>query len=196
MNKDIIGVGIQAIAYTHDKHPDSVIKTTSITGENDPAYQSLRLFYNHQDNPFFPKIYTYKVYPTRTLSKEEIKFLKSSHKLTLHGVPRQKEFTLVVVMERLKPILSITDEEILKLFDELGVIKYKGDIDEFIRYKRIIRNRFENPYEREMLRLSPNKQFAQAIRLLEPLFRHHDADMHFGNLMLRGKQLVIMDPIT
>lgn len=45
-------------------------------------------------------------------------------------------------------------------------------------------------------KLKKSSPFVSALSVLNKLFEDHDEDLHGGNIMLRGKQLVITDPIA
>jgi hypothetical protein len=47
-----------------------------------------------------------------------------------------------------------------------------------------------------MLQKIKDPNLNKALRLLEPLFRNYEPDMHGSNIMLRGSQWVFMDPIS
>jgi hypothetical protein len=56
---------------------------------------------------------------------------------------------------------------------------------------------FQNPeIRREMIRSIQEPNLKQALRLLEPLFRHYTPDMHGANIMVRGTQWVFIDPVS
>lgn len=64
----------------------------------------------------------------------------------------------------------------------------------------ITNKKFANPFKRQELKQSSsNRQFKQALRLLEPLFKYGEPDLHKKNIMLRqttnGPELVLVDPI-
>lgn len=60
----MLGQGMQAVAVRHPKSK-TVIKKVNITGDEDPAVKYVKLIANHQNNPFFPRIYSAKVYRLR-----------------------------------------------------------------------------------------------------------------------------------
>ncbi len=203
---EVLGVGGQAIAYLHKKFPGKVIKPIQITGPDDPQYQFTRLCLKHQDNPYFPKIYAVKMYPTKEVNwrEREDKFSRTSDKDRVLGqeAPYQMEYTLYVVTERLQHMTTVSE----KTIEEMGFDIPTATIsqDEWHRYKtreRVIEHRFRSMFHdhitrRNLLKTVRDPKLKQALRLLEPLFRNFEADMHFGNIMLRGKQWVITDPIT
>jgi len=61
-----LGSGTFAIAYEPKKQiGNKVVKVLEIYDETDPSYQFLRLCKNHQNNPFFPRIYNVKQYKNK-----------------------------------------------------------------------------------------------------------------------------------
>lgn len=188
-NYEFLGSGFQAIAYFSKKFPGKVIRASYIQGKNDPHYQFLRLCVNHKTNPYFPNVYTYKIYPSKELysTKEEEEFVKRyMHELR----PDYRPYVLIVVMEELKQIphnLHIRKEIVKKFMMDPNV--YHQDLDDaFI-------DRFDTKDSRkELIANTPDKYFAQALRLLEPLFNRYYEDVAFKNMMLRGNQLVFTDP--
>lgn len=164
--------GQQAVAYEHKQKPtkNQAIKVVNISGNSDPAYQFLRLCRNHQDNPHFPKIYNVRQYPSK------------------NGA-----FQMIITMEKLYHIPHNDDNFVYALFG----IPNNGTIDLHITILDYI---FEDPETRKIIvELTQFKSLKQAMRLLEPLFKHYLPDMHSGNIMYRktpnGPQLVFLDPI-
>ena len=194
---DIIGSGWQTVVYAHKKHANSVIKIASIDDAGDPIYQSLRVFFNHQNNPFFPKIYNYKVYPSRDVTDDEMDHLETFADIKEIGPPKDSPYKLVIVTERLQPIESISQNEILAMMESLGILQdVKNSPRTYIEHRSQMMSMFRFPETRGYMRQNTtNKDFANALRLLEPLFRKFAPDMHFNNVMLRGRQLVIIDPV-
>lgn len=203
-NHEVLGVGGQAIAYLHKKFPGKVIKPVQIVGPEDPQYQFTRLCIRHQDNPYFPKIYAVKMYPTKELDwrEREEMFSRKSDKDRVLGseAPYQMPFTLYVVTEKLHKIRDISVKAIAKM----GIIVPPIAPDEWSRFRteeqgieEHFANMFRTPAGRlNIMRTVHDPKLKEALRLLEPLFRNYTPDMHFGNIMLRGNQWVITDPIT
>jgi hypothetical protein len=200
-----LGTGYQAIAYTHKKFPNSVIKTINIKGEDDPAYQFILTCKDHPENPFFPKIYTVKHYDTAESTQYQRDLLYAD--IDKEDIPpqTQKEH-LIVVMEKLYPLRGDNEELSLRLLKQVGILPTDltnleqsglGKIDTPFRAMNRL---FKTPdTRRKLFHQSRNVQFKQALQILEPLFVKYDSDIHFNNMMLRhslqGPQLVFLDPV-
>ena len=209
-NHQVLGIGAQAIAYMHKKYPGKLIKTIQIYAKDDPQYQFARLCLNHQDNPYFPKIFGVKMFTSEDMhyQKREDQFGKISDKDLVLGepAPSQLDYTLYMATERLKPINTINQSDL----DRMGIVLPEVDprlIAQWTaasnRYNRAsvleyhFRFCFEEPHLRQQLTNGvTDPQLKQAFRLMEPLFRHYRPDMHTGNIMLRGSQWVFVDPVT
>lgn len=184
--------GVNSMVYTMKKYPNAVIKMTPVHGKDAMAVQFLRVCTNNQTNPFFPKIYAYKLMKSKQLSEEEKDLLYSKYKTGVDfEIFGDLPYVLIMVVEKLKPLNSVSLTQQVKLFKDIGV-----DV-EIIRDKFIdMYDIFDEPKDRlDIIKNTPNKDFAKALRLLEPLFNNYQQDMHDGNFMLRGSQLVIIDPV-
>lgn len=171
-----IGGGVQGTAYKLPHIPGTIIKTAKVKNPETDGYVTfVKLVLDHQDNPFFPKIYNAVI---RKLS------------VTEKGNP----FELIIQMERLHKLSSTELYEIApQLFKRLGIDIPRDDLGN-------IRALFDYPEQRmEMAAKTKNPQFAEALNVLEPLFNKFSTqDLHSGNWMIRltsvGPQLVIIDP--
>ena len=195
----ILDVGGQAIATLHKRFPNKVIKTIQIYGTDDPVYQFLRLALKHQNNPYFPRIYAVKQYDTQqlTYSDREDQFSELDVEDKYSPAPSQLEKTLFVVMERLYPLSSI-DYQVL---EKLGIedVEIPAYMQQHFRVDEIkFRTAFNSPkWRKVMYNTVQDKYFKQALRLLEPLFRHYVPDMHDSNIMTRDNgHWVIIDPVS
>jgi hypothetical protein len=114
--QQVIGGGAQAIAYLHKKFPGKVIKTIQLSGTDDPVYQFMRLAMKHQNNPYFPKIYSVKMYPTTQDSMDDRadEFDILDTKGDYNPPPDTMNYTAYVVMEKLKPLSNITNQDLEK----------------------------------------------------------------------------------
>jgi len=200
----VVGVGGQAIAYLHKKFPGKVIKPVQITGPSDPQYQFTRLCLKHQDNPYFPKIYAVKMYPTKEMdwSERDRMFSSTSDKDMALGqeAPYQLPYTLYIVTEKLRHMSTITEKAIADMGFRMPPLT-PDEMPRFFSREQGIEDHFVAMFRtpmsrRNMQRTVHDPKLKEALRLLEPLFRNFTPDMHFGNIMLRGSQWVITDPIT
>jgi hypothetical protein len=105
-----------------------------------------------------------------------------------------------VVMERLYK--TTIDKQRLKDFgiDNLTLknMTFSKHSSENIISERIFRTAFSDPKIRKHIyNTTKDKNLKQALRLLEPLFKHYWPDMHIGNIMQRSdNHLVFIDPVA
>jgi hypothetical protein len=187
---DLVGTGMQAKVYHTGQ--GVVTKVASIGGMNDSTMKFLQIILDHQDNPFFPKIYHARVY------KDKDK--------------RIDRLVLLVQMEKLTPLSSDKIEDAaIHLFDQLGF--ELNDVEERtiaaasynsrqgVRLQMLTRYVdmfFDTTQDQDnLLQKSKNPKFNEAIKLLHP-YMDGMSDLHAGNWMVRltghGPQLVIIDP--
>lgn len=182
----VLGQGKQGIAQRHGRDPNKVIKTSDIYTENpeqDEYVQFIKMILDHQNNPFFPRIYSAKmVYNNKTDS-----------------------YQLVTTMEKLMKLDNEKFEDSAKhLFKQLGFntrnplgTTYKfpqGNVSNLWSW-------FQKPANRKkLMATTKNPQLKDAMTLLEPYIKKFGQDLHTGNIMVRltghGPQLVIIDPYT
>jgi hypothetical protein len=195
-NTHVLGSGIQAIAYAHKKHPNSIVKAIAVSGKDDPAYQFLRICVNHPDNPFFPTVYKAKMYNTREMSDSELEFVEAQ--LSLGMAPEESLYQILCVVERLKEFSLERGTTQCEILANLGIVKFrKVDNNNIGAFRVEAANVFKTKESRSLLyQRATDPQLKQALKLLEPLFNKYDPDMHLGNVMLRGTQLVIVDPVS
>lgn len=173
------GEGIMSDIFRHPKKPNSVIKVARLTRspETSGTYQFIKIALKNQDNPFFPRIYNVKLY----------------HK-----------YTLVIEMEKLVKLTSkmYDIDHVIQMFRNLGVpLKKAQPISSFYPAPlRDLHNTLRDMGISELAAITTNDQFAEALRLVEPLFALGGTDLHGGNWMIRptssGPQLVLIDPIS
>ena len=185
------GDGYQTIAFLHKKYPNKVIKIIQMDDNTNAAYQFLRLCIKHQNNPYFPKIYNFKLYKN-TIDNEDRELKVNTYyndDFTNYdkyiSPPDQQKYVLYVVTERLFKIpYSEFDKICMKLFN---ISAYD------------MRGYYRNPkHRKELYNKLHDKKLKEAFKLLEPLFNHYDIDiMSTGNLLKRENgQLVINDPVA
>lgn len=169
-----LGGGIQGTAFKHLRIPNTVIKTAKVNHpETDGYVKFIKLALDHQNNPFFPKIYNAVL---RELSADIY------------------AFELIIQMERLH---KITSEELFdvtpQLFKRLG---FKlDDLEDMWDYLN------DPDIWKHLIEKTKNPQFAEALSLIlsvDPALRAHD--LHTDNWMIRltsvGPQLVVIDPFS
>jgi hypothetical protein len=167
-NWNLLTMQTQSDVFHHPR-TDRIVKVVDISGDDDATYQFLRVVMNHQDNPYFPKIYGVKKYQK-----------------TEDGRPN-----LLVSMEKLN---KMSEEDLQRYLEIVGIdtIPNESHID----FSHRVRKYWINPENRKhIFQKTIEPSLKQALRLLEPLFRHYRADMHFSNIMVRSSgQLVFIDP--
>lgn len=185
----ILGVGYQAVAYYNKRFPDKVIRASYIHGKGDAHYQLLRVFVNHQNNPYFPKIYSYKIYNAKEFfSDDEDKNNYIKKRTALHPMHGNKKYVLLIVMEKLAevPYDNTVRTAILN--------KFLIDMREYTSTYLGFEYRFSRSDARKELRNETDDQnLAQAMRIMEPLFNRYGIDIGFNNIMLRRGQIVFTD---
>lgn len=195
-NIEYINNGIQAMVYAHKKKPNSVIKIISIEGTKDPAYQFLRICVNHPNNPYLPKIYAHKIYRTEQMSLDDIEELEKNPAFDFEPVQEGRPYQLFLVVERLQEFPATHLDTFLQQLNLYPLV------NRFAQTRKTtleigFRMMFQDTQGRSILRRYANdKNWANALRLLEPIFAKHESDVHIGNLMLRGNQTVLNDPVT
>ena len=179
----VLGQGTQGMAQEHSRSPNTVIKYSNIYDENperDEYVQFIKLILDHQDNPFFPRIYKAKIVYD---NKQDI-------------------YVLIATMEKLvkltNPKIRDTAEHLIA---QLGididdaVIRDESDAHDL---KWLFDWFRDSDNRKRVAQESNNPQFVEAMTLLEPYFVKYGQDMHRGNIMVRltghGPQLVIIDP--
>jgi hypothetical protein len=195
--------GIQAIAHLHQKFPNKIIKTVQISGKDDPSLAFARVCMNHQDNPYFPKIYHLKIYPMpKDMDSFEYEQQFSKEYEGLYA-PTKGKYVMVVVMEKLYS--SVNHPDIARpLLLSLGMLTPSDQphISQFSGKLTSVGNtadKFDTKQSRKQLNAAADPYFKQALRLLEPLFNKHHPDMHGGNWMIRMSptpHIVFIDPIS
>lgn len=200
-----LGTGVTAIAYEHKKRPNTVIKTIQLIDKTDVTFAFVRLCINNKQNPFLPKIYAAKVYNVKQMDDDEREQLYQLMDPE-DTPPDQGKYVMVVVMEKLYPIHNAANRAVAtQLLQQLNIVPTDpAEIPQNLAGVRdplsITNRKFANPFKRQELKQgSSNVQFKQALRLLEPLFKYSEADLHKKNIMLRmtndGPHLVLVDPV-
>ena len=166
--------------------PGAVVRIGFLRSLDDPYLNFLKLILEHQDNPYFPRIYNAKLY--RTGEKT--------------GGAGDPVFQLIVEMEELLPVddPKIADAMTHKL-KELKVLPPNLSLSGHIARPKAniaIRQAFDHKTDM-IINQTPDEQFAEALRVLQPLMYQHGLDLHMDNIMARltgtGPQLVLVDPI-
>ena len=181
-----LGSGIQTLVYAHKKFPNAVMKVIVVEHDQASAVQFLRICSNHPENPFFPKIYAYKMVRPKNLSEEDLEYLE------LMGACSFSEGGqyLIVICEKLDPYFVLPVSTKAYMLSKLGILNMLDETMSLYDIFSTIRGR------KAVRQATTDINFKNALRLLEPLFRIYQPDVHDENLMVRGKQLVINDPIS
>jgi len=180
-DSDYIGSGMQSKVYPHPTHSDRVVKVVKVFNPRNDSYVNfIRLITEHQNNPFFPRIYSAK----------------------MHKMPDSAEtsmsYRLIMVMEKLhelddERLMDAAEENLVRLGIPPEYIRDANNSDKMSVF-------FASPERRrDLAQNTNNPQFKEAIELLEPYFEAFGQDMHSGNAMIRltgsGPQIVIIDPL-
>lgn len=187
-----LGAGWQSMVYALKNHPDKVAKISNIHDESDPIYQFVRVAKNHQNNPYFPKIYNAKMYPS--IPQDEWDRDETMKNIDPNNwTPMQRKKILVYISEKLKPLSEVDDSVIRQLRVNMG-------IDPTFKKSRMGAV-FGDPHDLAWLYKTTNdNNLKNAIRLMSPLFKVFATDLHDGNIMIRettqGLQLVFVDPFS
>lgn len=196
-NNKVVGIGAQSIAYLHKKFPGKVIKTIQISGTSDPSYQFIRMCLKHQDNPYFPKIFSVKMYNSKQYNKESDRYTEFDNIVDNDVPPAAQNNVLIVVTEKLTDMTGITLQDLERYGIEDFPIpsKMKGyKRQHSIQFRLAFKDRDFRQYMQQVV---TDQHLKQALRLLEPLFRHYEPDMHDGNIMIRQpNQWVFIDPVV
>ena len=178
-----IGAGIlDSEIFLDLKHPNRILKSVRIRNMNDPYYRYLRMIELHQNNPYFPKIYGVKV-------------MDYNDKQEYGDNGQGDQHIMYVWMEKLQRMNSIDQREARLLLRNQG-IAYQGKMDN----DNSLHHQFRKPeFRKEVRTNAQDKQFIQAMRLLEPMIKKFGSDLHIDNFMIRPigskHQLVIVDPL-
>lgn len=187
-----LGTGAQASASERPSKPGFIQKKVYFHTKDhtkDPYFRFVQIILSHQDNPFFPRISSAKVYED----------------------PAGNRFMLIE-MEKLFSINNPRLEHMWPHFlEQMGFDQQTIEhiILQYTKYKpwaeeeldEIMRKAFAMPQYRELMRQQTrNPKFREAMEVLEHLFADPqiDVDTHTENLRARltgtGPQIVLMDP--
>lgn len=209
-----LGAGIQAMAFEHNKHPNTVIKVIHL-GHDDIVVQFIKLCLAHQKNPFFPRIYKAKMYNVSAKGQrvdvlkfeKMIKDLYPDEDIEYLKPTVEADKIMMVVMEKLHPLLGdISFEAVASSLQRLGILDSDKDVmnmypkDTVMLIRRALMNMNTDRFRAELIQKTKNNKFKEALQLLDPIFNQGAADIHSGNLMVRytstGPQIVLSDPVT
>jgi hypothetical protein len=174
---------IDSEVYKDLKHPSRVLKVVKVFDAGDPYIKFIKLTINHQDNPFFPRIYGYKIH-----EEEGDQSLRNDNLMYDH-------YTVYVFMEKLIPIHKFDDSMVRQQLKTIG-INYTGPLTDSFELSKLMKNAADRSH---IASNSLIPKFQEAMSLLEPLFKEAGSDMHIDNIMMRltkyGPQFVIIDPL-
>jgi hypothetical protein len=170
-NRSPIGRGFQSIAYPSSQS-NRVVKKVRVTSKGSPYLRFLKLAMENS-NVFFPKVY-------------HVKLLSQS----------RNGLFAIVQMERLQEISPrYTNAMVAK---SLGIIQWwkTKSVSRHSLLEQVFNNIKSIPFDSpdSVLANCTNPRFKHAMLLLDPLFEEYGNDLHPDNFMMRGDQLVIIDP--
>jgi hypothetical protein len=204
-----LGAGIQGFARKFLGRPNTVVKI-ALMGDSDAYEEFIRVATAHQNNPFFPRIMAVKKYRIDSLSYSE--YVDIMGKLDVSDVFMDERmldsmtWMMILVMEELvsaeQPELEdaivhnltqlYSEEAMNIIYDSLG----RSDDMEVDALLSILNHKF---IRKIVTKNTPNPQFRDALRLMNPLLIKNMADIRSANVMIRltghGPQLVFIDPV-
>jgi hypothetical protein len=176
-----VGSGAYAVVYQHPQHTTMVVK---VAEQGQDALAWLSFVANNQNNPYVPKIYDVK------------RFQSNRAKQTGHWLADSTHY-YVVFMEKLSSYDKLSDEaKEIVLFQHFGPIVNKWTerhtVDNL--FNVIIGDpRFIRGMKTQSRRSGvPSPALVQVMDVLD---RMKYLDVHDQNVMMRGKQLVFVDPV-
>jgi hypothetical protein len=174
------GGGYGSSIYLDLKHPNRVLKSVVVDSLNDPYVRFIKTADKFQDNPFFPRIYGYKIIENQFPGNVDA-------------------YQIFVFMERLVPIHKLNNRVARYLLKRVGInFDANWNLEDDDSELAVLTS---DPNERKRIRSTTDyPKFKQALRVLEPLFRAYGSDMKIDNIMVRQTktempQIVLVDPI-
>lgn len=177
-----------------------VVRLHEMEAKNNSYMRFVSVCLAHQDNPFFPKIFSAKVYRIRPEQQQHTKTRRPADS-PYDEVDEHAMNVLVVHMERLIPIDMVSDAVRQKVFGRLEMKTFTDNHHHPQKFKdKLLANDLGTRRNvRKMIESTTNVNFRTALQALQHLFAVFDGDTHSGNWMIRnsgsGPQLVIIDPI-
>lgn len=196
--KNYLGRGSMAQAFDHPTSPNTIMKIIDISmdvmgGGIDGQVINTNMMLDHQDNPFFPKIYKaiifkhsdrlggHKLYiEMEKLHEMRANKLKHNHESILHSMGLDPS----LINGEADPHGGDDNKHLFALEEIMQLLTHPDNIPaDFI-------TKIKNP------------KFVEAINVLREVQQKNKAwfDLHMGNFMYRltstGPQLVIIDPFA
>ena len=172
-----VSQGMFSMVYNHPTRKRRIVKIgyikSGVRGSN--AYlEYAKEILSYQGNPFFPKIYSLKIIQGH-VSRDCPDYVE--------------DLLYVVEMERLRHNTLLRDDDNDFLFKS-----YAQTVGAVNRQVEVLRKKFQSigvdiPSERI-------DHLKQVYMVLGKMSAHHYFDMHDHNVMYRGKQVVITDPVS
>lgn len=193
--KNYLNRGSMAQAFEHPTSPNTVIKVIDISlgAQVDGQVVNTNMILEHQDNPFFPKIYKAIIFKHYNPN--------GAHKLYLE-MERLHEMTADKLSHNHEAILHSMGLDPSLINGETDV--HGEDPDRYLYALEEIMRLLAHPANipADFITKIKNPRFIEAIRILRKTQKVSDAsyDLHAGNYMYRltnvGPQLVIIDPFV
>lgn len=207
----VLGSGVQGSAYGFKSRPNSVVKAARLQGLDDPYLRYVTTVLQHQDNPFFPRIHNAKILEY-TASRWDPRIQHADTSEQQKESMRKPQYTLMVNMEKLRPMSGNLKDSASAMLQRLGIDKNdmnpaswgaeKSGPDDYgtDTWDRDLRAMFDDEgMRKELANNTKNPQFKEALNIMEPIWNMHGADMKDDNIMIRltphGPQIVLVDPI-
>jgi len=184
-----------AQAFEHPSTPNAVIKVIDITlgAQVDGQVANTNMVLEHQDNPFFPKIYKAVIFKHYNPGGDHKLYIEMErlHEMTAEKLRHNHEAVLHSM--GLDPSLISGETDVHGEDPE----RYLYALEEIMRLLAHPEN-----IPADFITKIKNPQFIEAIRILRKTQAQHHVgyDLHAGNYMYRltgvGPQLVIIDPFV
>lgn len=193
--KNYLGRGSMAQAFEHPTSPNTVMKIIDISLGAHPDAQvvNTNMILEHQDNPFFPKIYKaiiFKHYNPGGAHKLYIE-MERLHEMTADKLQHNQEAVLhsmgldpSLIKGETEDHINDADQHLYALEEIMRLIMHPENIPA------------------DFITKSKNPKFIEAIEVLRKTHAESNTglDLHHGNYMYRitgtGPQLVIIDPFV
>jgi len=195
-----LGYGHQATAWVNPKTANTIIKVVKLTALDDTTIHFVKMIAANQDNPFFPHIYSAKVYEVHPDMEDDndIKYWLVLYQERLHETETGDGNREEAIFNYLKSLGFLDDEKYAKyvhnelLNDEPPAFKFAN--------RAMVRMLTKDSFRQYIAARTRMPAFKKALQILEPYFQKFGNDMqNDANIMMRftsvGPQIVIIDAL-
>ena len=193
------GSGIEGDVY-FSKNGNNVVKAVRLRYkdgiEHSPFVEFVGLCLENSSNPYFPKIRSAKIYTIKPRNEKHVKSkamgpVDSARRRLRGQLSSPSPYLMVVTMEALSPIARKDTDKMEPIFNSVGLSLEAGSHDH--EYTSTIGK--DHEATERVINNTTDANLRKALQLLEPLFKKHGGDLHIDNWMMRGDQIVIVDPL-